>query len=93
MDALRKCTLLPAQRLESSSPRFRTKGRVQEGSDADLTVFDPETILDRATYEKGDQPSQGIEHVLVLGTFVVRDGVLADDVYPGQAMTGKLAGN
>ena len=92
MDGLRKCTLLPALRLQSSSPAFRNKGRVQEGSDADLTVFDADTILDRGTYEKGDQPSQGIAHVLVLGTFVVRDGAIVEDVFPGQPLKGKMGG-
>jgi N-acyl-D-aspartate/D-glutamate deacylase len=88
MEALRKMTLLPAQRLEAAAPIMKKKGRVQEGVDADLVVFDPERILDRATYERGDVPAAGVRHVLVRGTFVVRDQALVDDVYPGVAITG-----
>ena len=73
MEALRKMTLLPARRLEAIMPQMARKGRVQVGSDADLTIFDPERIIDRATYDAPDQYSAGIEHVLVAGTFVVRD--------------------
>ena len=90
MEALKKCTLLPALRMESSSILFRNKGRLQEGKDADVTVFDPGNILDLGTYEKGDRPSQGIAHVLVMGTFVLRDGVIVENVFPGKALKGKL---
>ena len=90
MAALRKCTLLPALRMESSSILFTNKGRLQEGKDADVTVFDPDNILDMGTYEKGDRPSQGISHVLVMGTFVLRDGVIVENVFPGKALKGKL---
>ena len=89
MDALRKMTLLPAARLESVVPEMARKGRVQVGSDADLTLFDPERILDRATYDAPDQYSAGIEHVLVGGTFVVRDGALVDGVQPGRPLRGR----
>lgn len=88
MEALRKMTLLPAQRLEAAAPIMKKKGRVQEGVHADLVVFDPNRILDAATYERGDVPAAGIHHVLVGGTFVVRDQALVDDVYPGEAITG-----
>jgi N-acyl-D-aspartate/D-glutamate deacylase len=90
MDGLRKCTLLPALRMQSSSILFRNKGRLQEGKDADITVFDPDSILDLGTYEKGDQPSRGILHVLVMGTFVLRDGAIVENVFPGKALKGKL---
>ena len=86
MDALSKMTILPARRLEGAAPKMKQKGRVQVGADADLTVFDPETIIDRSTYERGDVPSGGIQHVLVSGTFVVRDGKALDDVFPGRAI-------
>jgi len=65
------------------------KGRVQPGSDADLTIFDPELVIDRATYEEPDRYSEGIVHVLVSGTFVVRNGNLLEDVRPGQPLRGR----
>jgi len=86
MDAVRKMTLMPAQRLERAAPAMRAKGRLQVGADADLAVFDPATVLDRATYERPAQFSQGIIHVLVNGTFVVRNGASVGGVYPGRAI-------
>ena len=88
-DAIRKMTLLPAQRLETVVPAMKQKGRIQIGSDADVTIFDPVTIIDRATYEDPDQYSAGINHVLVAGTFVVRDGVLQEDARPGRPLRGQ----
>jgi dihydroorotase len=73
-EAVRKMTLLPAQRLERVVPAMRAKGRVQVGADADLTVFDAARVVDRATYERPAQFSEGIVHVLVNGVFVVRNG-------------------
>ena len=92
MTALRKMTLLPAQRLEAIAPAMARKGRVQEGADADLTVFDPKTIRDRATYADSMQTSVGIRHVLVAGELVVRDGELVEGVAPGRPVLGRLGG-
>jgi dihydroorotase len=86
MDAIGKMTLLPARRLESYVPQMRGKGRIRVGADADVTVFDPETVIDNATFAEPAQPSSGIEHVIVGGTFVVRDGTLIEDAFPGQAI-------
>jgi dihydroorotase len=86
MDALRKMTLLPARRLEPALPEMRRKGRVAVGADADLTVFDPATVLDRATFAEPAQPSAGIPWVLVGGVVVVRDGRIVASARPGRAV-------
>lgn len=86
MDALSKMTIQPARRLETFSPMMARKGRVQVGADADLTLFDPATIIDRADYADPDAPSVGVRYVLVEGTAVVRDGEVVPDVHPGRAI-------
>ena len=60
MTALRKMTLMPAQRLEKRAPVFLKKGRIRIGADADITVFDPAKIIDKATFEDPLQYSDGI---------------------------------
>ena len=90
MDAVRKMTLLPARRLEHVDPNMKRKGRVQAGADADLVVFDPATVIDRATFEKPAQYSAGIVDVLVNGTFVVRNSNLVAGVAPGRAVRGRI---
>lgn len=85
MTALRKMTLMPAQRLEQRAPAFQTKGRIKQGADADITIFDANRVLDAATFEKPLQYSEGIQFVLVNGVPVVSDGKLVDDVAPGRA--------
>jgi N-acyl-D-aspartate/D-glutamate deacylase len=91
MKAIEKLALMPARRLEQRVPTMKNKGRIRVGADADIVVFDPEQIRDRATYEKPDAASVGIEHVLVAGTFVVRGGVLATGVTPGKAVRAPLS--
>ncbi len=85
MTALRKMTLMPAQRLEKRAPVFRDKGRIRVGADADITVFDPARVIDKATYEEPLQYSEGIPFVLVNGVPVVKDGQLVVGVLPGRA--------
>ena len=65
MDALRKMSLMPAEMLERSTPAARQKGRLQEGADADIVVFDAATISDRATFAKPMEPSVGVHYLLV----------------------------
>lgn len=86
MDALAKMTILPARRLEGHVPAMKAKGRIAIGADADITVFNPATVLDRATFEAPTTPSAGIPHVIVNGTFVVRDGQLVKGTMPGRAV-------
>jgi dihydroorotase len=86
MTALRKMTVLVAERLAPFVPAMRQKGRIAVGADADLTLFDAARVIDRATYEKPAQYSEGIRHVLVGGTFVVRDEQLVANVTPGRAI-------
>ncbi|HEY1322240.1 MAG TPA: amidohydrolase family protein [Streptosporangiaceae bacterium] len=81
---LAKCSLEPARLLQDGVPALRRKGRVQADADADLVVFDPATITDRASYRHSTLPSAGIRHVLVNGAFVVRDGGIVPDARPGR---------
>ncbi|MEP6731307.1 MAG: amidohydrolase family protein [bacterium] len=90
MDAVRKMTLLPARRLEAMDPAMKRKGRVRVGADADLTIFDPARVIDKSTFENAAQYSDGIEHVLVNGTFVVRKGELVPNALPGRAIRRSL---
>jgi N-acyl-D-aspartate/D-glutamate deacylase len=89
MDAIRKSSLMPAQRLEPTSPQMRQKGRIKVGADADISVFDPNRVIDKATFETPAQYSEGFRYVLVEGTFVVRDGKLLEGVAPGQAIRAR----
>lgn len=90
MDALRKMTVMPAQRLERRVPMMKNKGRLRSGADADLTVFDPERIIDTATYEEPAKYSEGIKYVLVNGVLVVRDGQLQGGVTPGKPVRAPI---
>ena len=71
-DALKRLTIMPAKRVEAGAPQMKKKGRLQEGMDADITLFDPDTIIDRATVRNPAQYSRGVSWVLVMGR-VVKD--------------------
>jgi hypothetical protein len=88
MDALRKMSLMPAEMLERSTPAARRKGRLQEGADADVVVFDAGTISDRSTFEKPMEPSVGVRYLVVGGTLVVDEGKIVPDVFPGRPLLG-----
>jgi hypothetical protein len=88
--AIEKMTLLPAKRLENIAPMMRFKGRIQVGADADITIFNPNIIIDKATFEKGLEFSAGIEYVMVNGSFVLKNGKTVNNIFPGQAVYGKF---
>jgi dihydroorotase len=90
MDALRKMTVEPARRLEARVPSMAAKGRIRTGADADLTIFDPATVIDRSTYEDATIPSAGIPFVIVGGQVVVDAGQVTA-ARPGGAVRGPQA--
>jgi N-acyl-D-aspartate/D-glutamate deacylase len=89
MDAVKRMTLEPARRLEPRVPAMAAKGRVKVGADADLTVFDPATVIDRATYEDATIPSAGIPYVVVGGAVVVDRGEVTS-ARPGRAIRAAM---
>lgn len=76
-DAIRKCTALPAQRM-----RLTDRGVLKQGMWADVVIFDPATVRDKATFGNPNQLSEGMQYVLVNGVPVIDQG----------KMTGKLPG-
>ncbi len=89
MSALKTLTLIPAKILEDIAPVMLQKGRLQEGADADITIFDPETIRDRATFDGGLKFSKGVTYVMVGGVLVLDQGKTVPNQYPGQPIFGK----
>lgn len=85
-DAIRKMALLPAQSLEVSAPQMAKKGRLQVGMDADIVIFDPETVIDLATYAEPTLAPQGMDVVIVNGVVVRQSGSFIDGVFPGEAI-------
>jgi N-acyl-D-amino-acid deacylase len=73
-DAIRRMTSLPARTFS-----FHDRGIVRPGFVADLVVFDPETVADKATFENPHQYSEGFDYVIVNGVAVVADGELTDE--------------
>jgi N-acyl-D-aspartate/D-glutamate deacylase len=90
IDALTKMTLMPAQRLERRVPSMKNKGRIRVGADADLTIFDPQTIIDRSTFQDPAKYSEGIKFVIVNGVPVVKDGQLQPNLHPGLPIRAPL---
>lgn len=89
-EAFRRCSLLPAQVLESSVPALRRKGRIGIGDDADIVVIDPAELRDRATYLDSTRTSEGVRHLLVDGEFLVRDSELVRDSYAGRGLRAEV---
>ena len=90
MDAIRKMTLMPAQRLEARVPEMRQKGRLRAGADADITIFDAARVLDRSTYREPSLSPVGIQHVIVNGVSVVANGRAVEGVAPGKAVRAPI---
>ena len=82
-NALAKCSLMPAQRLEGRAPAFASKGRIRPGMDADLVVFDADRVIDNSTYEEPTLAPTGIEYVVVGGRAVVEAGEVVEGALPG----------
>ena len=91
-EAISKMTIMPARRLENRSPSFLKKGRVKVGADADLAVFNPDTVIDQSTYTDPTKPPIGMNHVIVNGIPVVANGQLEPGAYPGKGILGNLKG-
>ena len=81
-DAVRKMTSLPANAF-----RFADRGLVREGMLADLAVFDPATVVDKATFEKPHAYAEGVRHVVVNGELVLQDGKMTGAL-PGRPVYG-----
>lgn len=79
-EAIRKMTLMPAQRIGLAA-----KGRIAEGFDADITIFNPESVIDCADFEQIDRPPGGISWVMTNGELTV-DGGRLTGMLPGRAI-------
>lgn len=88
-EAIEKMTLLPAQRLQKYAPAFKKKGRIQTGADADIVIFDPNSVNNNASYRDPYQEASGIEHVIVNGEHVLDQGQLIVGVFPGKRMLAR----
>lgn len=86
IDMIDKLSTMPAKRLEKQAPALRKKGRIARGMDADIVVFDFETIADEATVARPELPSKGISYVLVEGELAMDDGVINKKVRPGHGI-------
>ena len=85
-DAIRKMSLMPAQRLEKATAEAKRLGRLQQGAQADIVVFDPQTVQDRATFRAPTEASAGVRYLVVAGTVVVDEGRIVEGVAPGRAL-------
>lgn len=90
MTAIGKMSYLPAKRLETIAPTMHHKGRLQVGADADICIFNPTTITDKASFEKGLAFSEGMEFVIVNGIVVLKNGKTLSNTFPGQPIYGKF---
>lgn len=88
-EAIAKMSLLQAKWMAQASPAFNKKGRLQEGADADIVIFDPATVAANATYGDPYKKPNGIQHVIVAGRQVVKDSVRIEGRYPGKKILSR----
>ena len=91
LEGIRKCALIPAEILSASTPAMRAKGRLGVGADADIVVFDFESISDRATFLAMNRPSEGVKHLVVSGEVLISNGVLDVAARPGKSVRRPVA--
>ncbi|NMA96271.1 MAG: amidohydrolase family protein [Clostridiales bacterium] len=84
MDAIKKVSYFPAKRMESAAPSMKFKGRIEVGADADITIFNPDTIIDKATVADTAAPSEGVEYVIINGIITKNQDGIVPDVAPGK---------
>ena len=84
IEGIRKVSLIPAQILEASTPAMAGKGRLAVGADADVVVFDYDTLSDRAEFTAMNRPAEGVRHLIVSGVPVIADGVMDVAARPGR---------
>lgn len=89
IDAIRRMSLMPAQRLEKATSEAKRLGRIQPRAQADIVVFDPQTVQDRATFRAPTEASVGVRYLVVAGTVVVNEGRVIEGVAPGRALVRK----
>jgi hypothetical protein len=91
LEAFRRCSYLPARMLDEVAPAMRAKGHLGVGADADIVILDPSTVSETATYADSTRLAEGVRHLLVNGSFLIRDGALDPDSRPGRGIRGVLA--
>ncbi len=89
-EAIRRMTLEPALRLQTRVREMALKGRIMLAGHADITIFDPETVIDRSTYEDAMIPADGIIYVIIAGEVVVDGGDLTS-ARPGRAIRARTS--
>ena len=86
MEGLAKCTILPARVIEGCAPQIAKKVRLQEGCDADIVIFDLETLTDRADFVAMNRPAEGVQYLFVGGVGGISEGALDTAAAPGRAI-------
>jgi N-acyl-D-aspartate/D-glutamate deacylase len=90
-EAIRKMSLMPAERLETVDTDAKRIGRLRQGAQADIVVFDPQTVQDRASFRAPTEASVGVRYLVVAGVVVVDGGHIVDGVAPGRALVRNVA--